>query len=560
MKLLRRLSLFLFLSTLLCACTAEQPPEQTLPADQTLPDEETGQAGKTDLKVFSIDLSGSAYPTMSKHAVGTVGRETVNTVKKEIFGDNLAWRGSGYGVWDPVTKQLNGKLVDAIRACGVTTLRYPGGTEGDYFHWQETVGNDRKKQVDPFSNSYPTNATKKGVAYDPDFGLDEFLLLCEAAGVEPVIQLNAGDGTPEEAAALIRYCIDKGCSVSSFAIGNEVNMKGESIAGLTVSKTPEQYIAFAKKVYEELGDLADSVELGVIGLVEDHALNAYPEWDRKILSTLGDKIDFIDCHMAYAPYFTSNTDSEQDILRCYMAAPDYIRGLIRETKNEILTYSKDNSDHISIQITEYGPMGTYYNGTVGSVFLATLLQEMLAEPMISSANHLPMLNHPVAANLVGYAPASYTGDGAEHFWDNTSTFVFRWYAEQIGRDVLKTELTSSTFSSKKIGLIPFIPNASSASMAAYFDQEQNKGTLFLINRSTTQNQAFDVTLPFGGIRITAVTELYSDDPTAANSWKDPYAVTPRSYRVDAKAVRDSAVSAVLKPISVLKIDFEAAES
>ncbi|MDY5941329.1 MAG: alpha-L-arabinofuranosidase C-terminal domain-containing protein [Eubacteriales bacterium] len=554
MKLSRYPLLFLSLLLLLCACTAGKVPEKTRESggeDST----ETSAAVEDNtpaLNAFSIDASGSLYKTMAKHAVCTVGTESINTVKKEIFGDNLAWRGSGYGVWNPTQKTLNSKLVDAIRACGVTTLRYPGGIEGDYFHWQETLGSNRKAQIDPFSDAYPTYAEKDGASFYPDFGLDEFFLLCEAADVEPVIQLNAGNGTPEEAVTLIRYCLEKGYRVSSFAIGNEVNMKEEAVEGMKVTKTPEEYIAFAQSVYDGLGSLADSVELGVIGLVESHALNAHADWDSKVLSALGDKIDFIDCHLAYAPYFTSEKDSNEDIFRCYMAASDYIGRLIGETKDEILKYGGENAENISIQITEYGPMGTYYNGTVGSVFLAALLQEMLAEPMISSANHLPMLNHPYAANLVGY----YNINGTEYFWDNICTYVFRWYAEQIGREVLNVDVDCSSFSAKKVGLIPFVSNAASAAAAVYLEPDKSAGTLFLINKSTTQNQCFDVTLPFESITVESVTELYANDPTAANTWDNPHKVMPKSYRVDSSALRSGTVSAVTKPISVLKIDFK----
>ena len=235
-----------------------------------------------------------------------------------------------------------------------------------------------------------------------------------------------------------------------------------------------------------------------------------------------------------------------------MAASDYIGRLIGETKDEILKYGGENAENISIQITEYGPMGTYYNGTVGSVFLAALLQEMLAEPMISSANHLPMLNHPYAANLVGY----YNINGTEYFWDNICTYVFRWYAEQIGREVLNVDVDCSSFSAKKVGLIPFVSNAASAAAAVYLEPDKSAGTLFLINKSTTQNQCFDVTLPFESITVESVTELYANDPTAANTWDNPYKVMPKSYRVDSSALRSGTVSAVTKPISVLKIDFK----
>ena len=43
------------------------------------------------------------------------------------------------------------------------------------------------------------------------FGTNEFLAWCKAAGTEPLMGLNLGTGTAEEAAALVEYCnVDKG--------------------------------------------------------------------------------------------------------------------------------------------------------------------------------------------------------------------------------------------------------------------------------------------------------------------------------------------------------------
>ena len=498
---------------------------------------------------FVLDISGKQYVKNAEKAVYTFKNEAVNTVKKEIFGDNLAWRGNGYGVYDPQTKSFNEKLVEAIKNSGVTNIRYPGGIEGDFFIWHQTVGNSRKAQVDPFSDSYPTNAATSGVKYYPFFGFDEFFELCRLAEVEPVVQLNAGTGTAKEAADLVKYCLEKGIDVSSFAIGNEVHFKAEPVDGITSTKTAEQYIDFANEVYAELGALADEVELGVIGIPAAHALCRDSSWDKKILTALGDKIDFVDYHIGYAPLYTLDGDKDEDIFKAYMAAPTYIKTLLRAIKGEIKTYAKDNAENISIQITEYGPMGTHYWGTIGSTFLASMIQIMLEEPMVSSANHLPLLNHPYAPNLVGYMKSGNT----ENYWDNLSTYIFRWYSAQIGRDVLKAESDVPTFKSKKIGVVPAQSRAESASCAVYADE--TGGSLFIINQCTTENLEFNVTLPYERIRITAITELYNDDFTVANTVKAQNLISPKQYSFDDKDYSGT-LTVTAKPVSVVRIDFE----
>ncbi|MBQ2732524.1 MAG: hypothetical protein IJF74_00040 [Clostridia bacterium] len=551
-KTKRALSLVLLACMLLAAfssCADNTPPEQTTEPPVTT-DEITTYTPPADLSAFVANIESSAFETHTKQTTVKISTEAVNTVKKELFGDNLSWRGNGYGIYNDKTDSFNKYILEAITACGITTLRYPGGIEGDYFIWHETIGNNRKPQIDPFSTSYPTYAKTDGVKYLPTFGWEEFMELCKELGIEAVVQLNAGTGTPKEAADLIKWCIENNYPVSSYAIGNEVNFEAEPVPGVRHTKTPEEYIEFANEVYELIGDLADEIELGIIGLPSAHKLCRDASWDKKVLKALGDKIDFIDCHYGYAPYFTGKSDSDQDIYKSYMAASTYTKRLIELTKDSLNRYT-DRGDEINIQITEYGPMGTYYNGTVGAVFLASLLQVMTNEPMISSANHLPMINHPAAANLVGYDP---TG-GTELYWDNVSTYIFRWYSEQIGRDVLKAEGEIPTFNSKAIGLIPAVDGADLTNTAVYYDKESGKGTVFAINQSVNKNVVFNIELPFDEIRITGVKELYSPDPKLANSGRAPFNTDPKTYKIADKTFNGT-ITLTSKPISVVKIDFE----
>ena len=546
-----------------CGCTGSTPPvtdapqgtELTEPTDTTATVTEPPEEG---LKAFNADISGSAYKTYSRETTATVKNNAINTVKKELFGDNLSNRGNGYGVYLPETDSFNEKLVEAIKKSGVTTLRFPGGTQGDYMIWHEMIGTDRKAQIDPFSASYPTNTAKNGELFYPYFGWEEFMELCEVLGVEAVVQLNAGNGTAEDAAALIKWCEDNGYPVSSYCIGNEVNMNIENVDGMKVSKTPEQYIEFANKVYEEIGSLADDITLGVLALPDGHGLNHWgDQWDKKILKALGDKIDFIDCHYGYAVQNgTPHSYTDEEIFRAYMAAPTYIKSLIEKTKEEIKTYAPDRADEISIQITEYGPIGTYNNASVGAVFLASIIQVMANEPMISSANHLPLLNHYAAANTVGYKNTN----GTEYYWDNLTTFIFEWYTAQIGRQVLETELETFTFSSTAVGLTPGVMDAEMGNTAVYYDPETGEGSVFVINHSYERNMVTNVLLPFDEITVTGFHELYCDDPTAANSAQSPMLVTPKSYSIKKGRTYSGEMKITSKPISVVKIDFKVVES
>ncbi len=87
--------------------------------------------------------------------------------------------------------------IDALRRLG-GWLRWPGGNLSSAYRWREAVGPADRRPV-------RRNPAWQGLA--PFFvGTDEFLRLCQLAGIEPMITVNAGDGTPEEAAQWVEYC------------------------------------------------------------------------------------------------------------------------------------------------------------------------------------------------------------------------------------------------------------------------------------------------------------------------------------------------------------------
>ncbi len=57
------------------------------------------------------------------------------------------------------------------------------------------------------SEARPTRPNYAWGGVEPNlFGTDEFMAFCRAVGCEPMICVNAGDGTPEEAARWVQYC------------------------------------------------------------------------------------------------------------------------------------------------------------------------------------------------------------------------------------------------------------------------------------------------------------------------------------------------------------------
>lgn len=105
-----------------------------------------------------LNLADDRYGTSEQVVAVTAAADVINTVKDGIFGANNGYRGGGYGIYDEASRTFNEDMLEAIRNSGITHIRQPGGIEGDYFHWYETVGpvEERVAQINPFSSHHPT--------------------------------------------------------------------------------------------------------------------------------------------------------------------------------------------------------------------------------------------------------------------------------------------------------------------------------------------------------------------------------------------------------------------
>ena len=88
-------------------------------------------------------------------------------------------------------------VVDLCRRARLSMLRFPGGNFVSGYHWRDGIGpvDERPMRRNPAWHCPEYNHV----------GTDELLQFCEVVGSEPLICINAGSGTPEEAARWVEY-------------------------------------------------------------------------------------------------------------------------------------------------------------------------------------------------------------------------------------------------------------------------------------------------------------------------------------------------------------------
>ncbi|HMF41835.1 MAG TPA: hypothetical protein VKQ32_14255, partial [Polyangia bacterium] len=135
----------------------------------------------------------------------TLGTTVQATVSPDFFGIHTS-------VYDG-NMQLP-TTPDYLRTAGITSLRWPGGSYADLYHWSTNTGT--------FTPASGAGSNTIFIADNTDFG--HFLLFMEKVGAKALITVNygmnlngSGPGEPKEAAAMVAYA--NGSPTSTQSIG-----------------------------------------------------------------------------------------------------------------------------------------------------------------------------------------------------------------------------------------------------------------------------------------------------------------------------------------------------
>ncbi|WP_225847436.1 alpha-L-arabinofuranosidase, partial [Streptomyces sp. HPF1205] len=283
-------------------------------------------------------MSGASAATSA--SVSVDAGQKLATIPATGVGTNVA-------VYDG---NMNGSAMPGlISTAGFGSVRYPGGSYSDIYHWQ-------------------TNTTEGGyVAPNTDF--DTYMATVKAAHAQPIITANYGTGTAQEAADWVKYAnVTKGYGVKYWEVGNEVYGNGEygsswetdhhsSHSATTYANNLVQYISAMKAV-------DPTIKVGAVlttpGNWPDGLTGSgdTADWNHTVLSIAGSKIDFVIVH--HYP----NNNGEADMLGKPQAE---IPGMANTLHSLIKQYAGSNAANVGIAVTEANG-NSYYDTAPSGLF------------------------------------------------------------------------------------------------------------------------------------------------------------------------------------------------
>ena len=130
---------------------------------------------------------------------------TIGEVDPRIFGGFLEHMGRCVyeGVYEPASPHADEQgfrsdVTNALDRLRLPVVRYPGGNFASGYHWMDGIG--------PVADR-PTVRELAWQSIEPNtFGTDEYMRLCRKLDWTPMLSVNLGTGTPEEARNWVEYC------------------------------------------------------------------------------------------------------------------------------------------------------------------------------------------------------------------------------------------------------------------------------------------------------------------------------------------------------------------
>jgi alpha-N-arabinofuranosidase len=442
------------------------------------------------------------------------------------------------GIYDPASPHadeqgLRRDVLDALRAIGYTTIRYPGGNFLSGYRWQDGVGPKEKRpqRRDLAWQSVETN----------QFGTDEFMGFCQTLGAAPMLGVNLGTGTIEDAAALVEYCnapvgtrfADMRAAngqrepygVPLWCLGNEMDGPWQ-IGHLDA-------LSYAKKAREAAKMMRwhdPSIKLVLCGS-STTTMPTYPEWDRIALEHCYDQVDYLAMHY-YAGNWDGDTPSYLALARHFEEHIDtlaatirYVRALRRSTHEVLLSldewnvWYKDRSGRGGWQIAP--PLSEELYNLEDALVVAQWLNVFLRRADVLKIACLAQIVNTIS-------PLTTRGDALLR----QTTYYPLLLVSRLARGVALDALVSSPHhETLKCGEVPLLD------VAASYEAEAGRGAIFVVNRSLNETVATEfVWHGAAPQRVVSVHQIAGEDPKAVNTFDAPEAIVPVALaggRVDA---------------------------
>ncbi|MFA0783382.1 alpha-L-arabinofuranosidase C-terminal domain-containing protein [Fervidibacter sacchari] len=452
---------------------------------------------------------------------------------------------------------INGADPDVIRflkEARLPILRWPGGNFASGYHWQWGIGPVDERPTVP-------NPAWEGLEFNL-FGTDEFIAFCRAVGCEPLICINAGDGTPEEAAAWVEYCNGspdtpmgrlraqnghpEPYNVRFWEIGNELYGRWQ-----VFWTTPDGYLDRYLRFREAMLKVDPNIYVLACGYGNEPLSN----WNMRLIEGAREKLKCITDHILTGGAVDANTDPVE-LFHAFMGYATVLEERYLQLRQRMLAAGIDEP---RLAITEL----QFFAHFVGDVKPDGKLSPwtMPSQDTISEALYFATIANMAIrlgdfVELITHSATVNHGGGLrkerERVYANPVHYAHVLLSDLAGGVPVGMQLSCATYSTnRQFGHIPPLPKVPVIDPMAVLSP---KGSLILtiVHRCATSGP-IDLTVRLNGFKASEVeaVALVGENWYDRNTRDNPTKIVPR--KVSASLKGGDIVNITLQPFSLTKL-------
>ncbi|HTX17128.1 MAG TPA: alpha-L-arabinofuranosidase C-terminal domain-containing protein [Bacteroidota bacterium] len=423
-----------------------------------------------------------------------------------------------YGnLYDPSSPLADGNgfrkdYIEAGKELGITNMRWPGGNFVMAYNWQDGIG---PKSQRPLRINLAWGGPENN-----NVGTDEWIALNKSIGSENVVCVNLGLATISDAVGWVEYCnYPKGSyysdlrakyghpepyNVHLWDLGNEVDGAPWELG----HKDADDYVKIAREAAKAMRSVDHSIAFVASGSSYYESTGQWVEWNRKVLTGLGDMIDYLSIHRYWEnspDYYTFMGQSAADFEEKITTTAAEI---------EAVRTMKEFKNPIYISVDEWG--------TFGRSFLSVLPIAECLNSFIRHADVVKMANFTMFTGLLG-------SDRDKGTYKSPLFQTYKLFSTNCRGNSVDTYVACDTFNTEKYQGIPYLD------VTTVYSKETKTVTINVVNRHKDKAITAEIENtagPFAGkAELSLMAAKTLDEPFAFDK-QDQYKPVTKEVKVD----------------------------
>ncbi len=353
-------------------------------------------------------------------------------------------------------------MIEMSRALKTPLVRF-GGNYTSGYHWRDGIG-PVDRRVTMLNQAW-------GMPEYNHFGTDEFLEFCKLIGARPQIAVNLGSGTPDEAAAWVRYVNERWGDRRGgllWELGNEL-WGTFQIGYPTLERIAERTRAFSDAVRK-----ADP-RASLIATGDDP--DRFRKWNAEALRNAPGAYDYLATHFVVGTNVRRSNATSEFVAQASLALPVGLERALRDMHAQIEADERARG-RVKIAFTEWlfhGANDTVprFNNMGGAVMTAGFLNTLMRV-----ANFTPVADMTGLIEFGGVWKKRSQVYGVPAYW------AFRMYSNADAARLLESRTTSDGYDVREGNArIPEIPDVPDLDSVAALNDSGDALTIFTVNRN-----------------------------------------------------------------------------